>query len=128
MAEEKKISLFTLLQSADVTQIEEMDENQNTPLLIAAKRGFFVGVVLLVNAGADLNQANKYGVTAAMLAIQYNHFNVFSYLLAQGYNLLLRSDTGNNVLRWSVVYARLDMLALLPIAPSTLEAVIVMII
>ncbi|XP_059174821.1 serine/threonine-protein phosphatase 6 regulatory ankyrin repeat subunit B-like [Physella acuta] len=50
--------------------IETKDDNENTPLLICAEKGFTDIALLLVDKGADINSYNKDGDTALLLSIQ----------------------------------------------------------
>ncbi|XP_059138762.1 ankyrin-3-like [Physella acuta] len=50
--------------------IETRDEDDNTPLLKCAEKGFTDIALLLVDKGADINSYNKDGDTALLLSIQ----------------------------------------------------------
>jgi ankyrin repeat protein len=55
-----------------------------TALLFAVSAGDLVSARLLVEAGADVNDADAWGVSATMLAAHTNHGALVEYLLAEG--------------------------------------------
>lgn len=99
--------------SFSLHNIDVVDMNGNTPLLLAASEGRLVLVIALLRQGANLNHVNNNGLTALMIAIIENHFAVFHYLLMQGSNIFLHSLSGNNAIQWAAAYSRIKMLNVL---------------
>lgn len=61
-------------------QIDEIDSNGNTPLMIAIKRKNQQVAIALIKKGVDINHCNKKGLNAVQLAVQHNEVNVFREL------------------------------------------------
>ena len=63
------------------------DHNDDTPLLLACKKGDIELVKKLIEEKADLNYYNDIKeYDAAVLAYQHKHFDVLALLLSKGYN------------------------------------------
>jgi ankyrin repeat protein len=66
-----------------------------TPLLFAARQGYGDAALLLMNAGADVNQVSAGDRTSPLLMATINgHFDLGLALLARGANPRLASDNG----------------------------------
>lgn len=105
------LMLANSLKFSDTVDI--MDKSQNTPLLLAAKKGTLIATIMLIESGADIDHANEHGLTALMLAVINNQYVIFYYLLTRGSNILLYSLPGNTVLQWCISYSRINMLDLM---------------
>jgi ankyrin repeat protein len=65
----------------DGVDVNSRDEEDETPLNLAARRGFMNIVGLLIAKGADQKLKNKYGVSAAIWAMTESHVDVVIFLL-----------------------------------------------
>ena len=63
-------------------EADELDENDDTVLTIAASRGYIDIVRKCFQWAFNFNHKNASGLTALMLAVQNNHFDVVQYILA----------------------------------------------
>ena len=64
--------------------VKEIPQGGYTPLLFAARVGDLASAELLVEAGADVNDASPYGASATVVAAHSGHRGVAAYLLEQG--------------------------------------------
>ncbi len=71
-----------LLNKIDNPNITSVDGN--TPLIIAAKKGYDDLIVQLINEGADINKRNYDGYDAVMQAVQSNNMSTLKLLLKYG--------------------------------------------
>jgi len=74
-----------------------------TPLVFAAREDCLECVRLLVEAGADVNQATNYGWTPLLTATQNKHYELAAYLLDHGANPNLPNKGG-----WTPLYLATD--------------------
>lgn len=77
--------LRVLLQQDDV-DMNIQDGRGNTPLLIAAERGWVEGVQILIRYRANVNLANVSGETPLIRAVQVHNVDIVRQLLAAGAN------------------------------------------
>ena len=77
--------LRVLLQQDDINP-NLQDNRGNTPLIIAAERGWGDGVQILLKYGANVNTANTSGETPLIRAVQVHDIDVARQLLAAGAN------------------------------------------
>lgn len=77
--------LRVLLQQDDVN-INLQDNRGNTALLIAAERGWYEGVQILIKYKANVNAANTSGETPLIRAVQVHDIEVVRQLLDAGAN------------------------------------------
>ncbi|MEN2710735.1 ankyrin repeat domain-containing protein [Sphingomonas sp. NPDC092331] len=77
--------LRVLLQQDDINP-NLQDNRGNTPLIIAAERGWGDGVQILLKYGANVNTANASGETPLIRAVQVHDIDVARQLLAAGAN------------------------------------------
>jgi ankyrin repeat protein len=77
--------LRVLLQQDDINA-NLQDGRGNTPLLIAAERGWDEGVSILIKYGANVNLANTSGETPLIRAVQVHDIEVVRQLLSAGAN------------------------------------------
>ncbi len=68
--------------------------NVNQRLLIASENGDMVSVVQMIDAGADVNAANRLGGTPLMMASQFRHEAVGERLIAAGANVNAANEIG----------------------------------
>ena len=67
-----------------------------TPLQIAASQGHSDAAVLLLDAGARVEDRDSYGWTALHFAAQHNHPKMCKLLLSRGASLDARCDSGQD--------------------------------
>jgi len=65
-------------------QINSLDENGNTPLIIAVKNGKRLVAKHLIDSKADVNVTSKEGITPLAIAKQLNNQDLISLLLSNG--------------------------------------------
>lgn len=75
------------------TNLASTDENDRTPLQVAAGVGALEIVKLLVDRGANTEAPGKDGRTPLMLALSDCHFEVAEYLLSKGVKVNVASST-----------------------------------
>jgi ankyrin repeat protein len=80
-----------------------LDGGGLTPLVFAARQGALDSVKVLVEAGADVNQATQYGWTPLLTATQNKYYKVGSYLLDHGANPNIANKGG-----WTPLYIATD--------------------
>ncbi|XP_075144171.1 fibronectin type 3 and ankyrin repeat domains protein 1, partial [Leptodactylus fuscus] len=73
-----------------------------SPLMVAAQRGYFRIVQLLVDHGADINQENGSGKNSLMLACFAGHLDIVQYLRRQGASWESRDRAGCTAMHWAV--------------------------
>ena len=64
-----RMDMKTLLESTSMSEIENTDEDGQTPLYWAALRGDYQALSLLIEAGANINASNKHGARILTAAI-----------------------------------------------------------
>lgn len=77
--------LRVLLQQDDINP-NLQDGRGNTPLIVAAGRGWDEGVAILIKYGANVNMANSSGETPLIRAVQVHDIEVARALLTAGAN------------------------------------------
>jgi len=77
--------LRVLLQQDDIN-INLQDNRGNTPLILAAGRGWGEGVTILIKYGANVNMQNSSGETPLIRAVQVHDIEIVRQLLAAGAN------------------------------------------
>ena len=68
----------------DAGNLNQLDKNGNTALIIASRYGRKDNVYILLNAKANVTIKNNYGYTALMLAVKYNHSDIVEMLKKAG--------------------------------------------
>ena len=105
----KPTSIFKACEAGDVGSVREflgvdatlanaIETGRIRPLHVAATEGHKVIVNLLVNAGADVNAANQWGVTPIFLAAASGHKEVVALLIAQGADIHIKEQRGETPL------------------------------
>jgi ankyrin repeat protein len=102
---ERKLLIESLLDNGDmdVNYIEEAARGEVTdfPLLIAALIENKEIAQLLLDRGAEVNKANKYGNTALHFAAQDGRNELLSMLIERGANVNAKDGFGNTVLYYA---------------------------
>lgn len=105
-------------------QVDEPDDTNLTPLLLAVLKGSLPICKMLIERGANINQCNAKGQSAVKYAASKNHIEVLNYLLDQGANPNLRCDFGEQALHRVAAMGRhqcLDILLTHPKSEPTLK-------
>ncbi|MFH1777868.1 MAG: ankyrin repeat domain-containing protein [Candidatus Omnitrophota bacterium] len=78
-----------------ITNVNCRNKNNDTPLMVASKKGEYASVRILIKKGAKINTVNKQGDTALHLACQrkYNA-KVIAYLISKGAQINKRNSLG----------------------------------
>jgi len=74
-----------------------------TPLVFAARQDCLECARVLIEAGANVNQATHYGWTPLLTAIQNRHYKISAYLLEHGANPNIANNGG-----WTPLYLATD--------------------
>ncbi|APQ18635.1 ankyrin repeat domain-containing protein [Maribacter hydrothermalis] len=90
----KDAAIFELFLKAGA-DVNQADEEGNTPFLNAAARNELAIVQLLAKDVQDFNTANKAGETALMLAAHDNNSKVVGFLIENGAEVNVQDATGN---------------------------------
>jgi ankyrin repeat protein len=72
-----------------------VDPDGSTLLIWAVGHNAFDCINLLVQHGVNINQPNKFGVTALISAVLCSNFKIARYLLEQGADISFRTKTKN---------------------------------
>ncbi len=99
-----------LRMGADVNYI---DTNGRSALMLAASMGRLDAVEALLNNYAECNKLDKFGWSALMLGAYYNHYHICSFLLEFGCDVNLTSDNGLNVYKIAYQHNRTKIISLL---------------
>ncbi len=70
-------------------------ENGETALLLAAQKGFFIAAVRMVDLGADVNKADKFGFAPFMMAASWGDRALVDALLAKNADINAHSAAGD---------------------------------
>lgn len=103
-----KDNIFTAIRSIDYTSInvllsegtnvDTVDEEGNTPLMIAAKTGNLRIMDILLNHNPNINLQNKNGSTALIMAAKTGQLHVVKKLIRNGADTTMRDGNGNTAL------------------------------
>jgi ankyrin repeat protein len=74
-----------------------------TPLVFAAREGDIESAKLLLDAGADVNQATEYGWTPLLTATNNRNYKLGAYLIERGANVNIANKGG-----WTPLYLATD--------------------
>lgn len=83
---------------AEDTDIDTVDQQGNTPLMVAAKIGNMRILDILLSHNPDINKQNKNGVTALMIAAESGQYYVAKKLMERGAKISIRNENGNTAL------------------------------
>jgi len=76
-------------------------EAKNKKLFNASSDGLLNEVILLINAGADVNAKNEFGTTALIKASAYDYINIVKTLIYSGADVNAKNHFGNNALYYA---------------------------
>jgi ankyrin repeat protein len=86
------VSLNVLL--AEGADIDIVDENGNTPLMIASKIGNPRMVKIILAHSPDVNRQNNQGNSALMIASEHGQFYIAGQLVRFGANISAKNNAG----------------------------------
>lgn len=90
---------------ADINQV---DDDGNTPLWMAAEYGHTDVITQLHKFGADLNKPNISGITPLLIVAEYGHINVISKLVELGADITKTDNQGGTPLWIAAEYGHVD--------------------
>jgi ankyrin repeat protein len=93
--------------------VNHLDLNGRTPLMLAASMGRFSAVEMLMNNYASTTLIDNFGWSALMFGVYYNHFDVVTFMLDNGVDPNLRSGQGLTALKIAQEHKRHKMIDLL---------------
>jgi ankyrin repeat protein len=93
--------------------INHIDKNGRTVLMIAASLGRYEAIKLLIDNYAKIDILDKFGWSALMLGVYYNHYDVVELLLIYEADVNLSSSENLNALKIATQHKRDKMISLL---------------
>ena len=87
--------------------------NDNTELILAASKGDVGKVNDLLEAGANVDAQNKYGMTALMYASEGNHAEIVDALLEADADIDAKNGEGSTALMIAVIHGHEDIVSIL---------------
>lgn len=115
------ISVKALLEQ-DPAQIDSLNANGSTPLIVAASVGQDKVVDYLLNKGADIQAVNKMGMSALHYAVNGEHLEVVKRLIEKGADVNIQSMMGSPLHR-AVFNGNTEMIRLLLGAGADVDSV-----
>jgi ankyrin repeat protein len=107
------ISYRISIPGEEVFSWQPEEEEEQTPLYVAARRGDLETVTSLVEAGADVNVTNNEGYTLLHMAVGNGRWEVMEFLLANDADVNAQTQTGTTVLHMAVGWGEDSPIALL---------------
>lgn len=89
-------AIFELFLTAGA-DVNQKDDEGNTPFLNTASRNELAMVQLLSKSVKDFNATNNNGQSSLMLAVQHNSPEVVEFLIEKGDNTLVKDDKKNTI-------------------------------
>lgn len=93
--------------------INTVDRNGRTPLLVAASMGRVSAMRLLISNYADVDHVDRHGWTALMLAIYYNHQKAVKFLLENGCDVNLVTEQRLSAMSVATKHNRAELITML---------------
>lgn len=93
--------------------VNYLDINGRTPLMLAASMGRLASVEILMKNYADVDTIDNFGWSALMFGVYYNHIDVVTFMLESGVNPNLLSPQGLTALKIAQEHKRIKMVELL---------------
>ncbi|KAI1704211.1 ankyrin repeats (3 copies) domain-containing protein [Ditylenchus destructor] len=82
----------------------QSEEENPTPLMVAARNGHVGLVDLLINRGAALDVADSKGKTALTYAVEGKHASTAALLIDRGADIFVKDFHGNTLIHWLAKY------------------------
>lgn len=82
-------------------KMETREEQHETALISAARKGDIKAIKILIAAGADIHARDKYGCTALMWAASEGHPEIAKILITAGADFYTEDNGGNTALMWA---------------------------
>ncbi|GAB6069447.1 hypothetical protein JCM30760_05440 [Thiomicrorhabdus hydrogeniphila] len=105
----KKTSLISFFKGAGY-DLDDIDSNNVTPLMLAVKNGELASVKELIRLGADINVINIDGLVALSFLTEYHDVDFAKFLIKAGANLELTNDNGYILLQQFAYMPKLKQL------------------
>ncbi|OQR87402.1 hypothetical protein ACHHYP_08891 [Achlya hypogyna] len=112
MAGQESVDIIKLLLDAGAN-VNRLQKDGSTPLVLAARHGHDDAVALLLEAGADFSCVDSDGNTALHCAVSYGHEGVVRQLINAGASLQQQNKAGETPLHVAVHCNRQPLLELL---------------
>ncbi|NGP87180.1 ankyrin repeat domain-containing protein [Fodinibius halophilus] len=113
-SKEIKDNIFTAIRSidytsinillADGTDIDTVDQQGNTPLMVAAKIGNPRILNIIFSHNPEINNYNNEGLTALMIAAKTGQFSTVQKLVRRGANISHTDQDGKTALTFASKY------------------------
>ena len=94
-------------------EIDTRDNNQNTPLILAASEGHIEIVKVLLEKGADINAVEHGGNTSLLFAISQNHHDIVKILLSKNADVNIPNSEGETALLSAVSLENTEIVKLI---------------
>lgn len=82
--------------------LNAVDNNGNTPMMVAAENGRLEIIQYLAGKGADVDSKNRQGITPLRYAVEGNHLDVVRYLVGKGADVSATGDDGKTPLWFAI--------------------------
>jgi hypothetical protein len=106
----------------DGADVDERTDEEQTALLLAARRGHREIVRVLLENGADINAADENGNTALILATKARHKNVVRTLLSKKVDVEAADNQGRVALHHAAKLGDVRLLRMLVLAGANIDA------
>lgn len=97
----------------DAESLDAPGRYQDTPVILASRRGLLPQVQELIAAGVNLNHRNMDGTNCLWAAIVPNRFDIAELLLQQGVDIDNQNDNGATALMYASSAGKTDWVAFL---------------
>jgi len=111
--EDKKNLQHTHLLLQLGANVNHLDINGRTPLMLACSMGRLESIKMLLNNYADINKVDNFGWSALMFGVYYNHYDTVSFLLENDVDPNFTSTQGLSALKIAQEHKRTKMERLL---------------
>lgn len=85
--------------------VDSLNENKETPLMVASMLGHKLCLKILLELGANINARDSYGMTPLLLAVLHNQEKSVKHLLRKKANVNIVSYSGYNILSLAYRYS-----------------------
>lgn len=109
-----KDDIFTAIRNVDYVSVnvllsdrintDTVDQDGNTPLIVAAEVGNPRIVDIIISHKPDINKQNKEGDTALMIAAKTGQMEIVKKLVSHNAHILMRNKNGNTAITLASMY------------------------